>query len=550
MEITETLILPKRLISKLFQRSNLPSGPIAFAHDQHFPSAQIHASAHLTIFTDPESYPLIPLNEEILQIPSVEILLDCTTSNHCYKQRFILPSPLRNKVSFVNLLVNFNLSPPYLSLCKGERQLSRNVHTTISGTASTSIKEVAQAIKMAHHSNCSYLSFRFFNEAPAWAYNPVASLQKHLKRKIRLTRFENFGYKQVTHLETTDYGVRIEVWQISQSQKWHEFQNRHWRATTFTRQEEQDPTLNVLPANICNAHCPYCISDILGRKSSHIPPMDYSTLKRASIFVKRRGGTLANISGGGEPTLSPDIAKITNTISQYFDEVVLHTNGSRLLKPFPPYRNLIEALAVAGLTKISLHRVAASDDENFSLMRLKQRYDINKVITWAHDNKIEVQLSCVLLNSHVGSTKSIKHFLEWAATIGADSVVFRELLDGFPNNTAQQPPIVYCNKERVPVSIIEVMSTQDSQLNLIHKKRWGKKGMEYIFRYTSLEGRGINVRILYGKWYQREQTNSQVSGFVFRHNGHQWGLYAGWVSKLDRILWTLDNVRRTPTLAG
>jgi len=478
------------------------------------------------------------VDQLIEQTPSVEILLDCTQAeSHRDITGVFTKISKENKNRTINILVDLHtLSHQSLKKILSSVHARESYLVTLEDSNIT-VEFTRHSIKIAQKMHFKGVDFRFFMGSPDWFGNLIPLLKVHLGAELRLSRFEDFGYKQVTHLELDGFGIRFEVWANSHQQPWYNLEDSGWIAAKFSRQASQTPTLNVLPSNVCNARCPYCVSDILGRKSSQITPMNYPALNLAAEFVKRRGGQLANISGGGEPTLAPNLAESVSILRQHFDEVILHTNGSRLLVPYSSGQNLLQALASVGLTGISLHRMATDDAENFSIMNLAESYVISDVIACAHSLGLRVQLSCVLLKEHTGTILAIKRFLEWVANIRADSVVFRALLDKLPDNAKSKTAVInYCNAQRVPVSLVEDLGQRDSQMVFIKEEAWGECGMERFFHYTSPHGNKIGVRILHGAWHQREQTNAQVSGFVFRVRDNRWGLYAGWVTQSDQVL--------------
>ncbi len=390
-----------------------------------------------------------------------------------------------------------------------------------------------RVIQQAQRQHLARVEFHFFRGIPPWVNESVERLVNAF-RGVRRSRCEDFGYKYSEHWDWQSFGIRLEVWHSLRKRQWYALKDE-WFIAYLPRRVADVPTLNVLPSNVCNARCPYCVSDILGRKSVRVVPMDYARLQVASEFVRRRGGYIANISGGGEPTLSEELPKIVSRLRASFPRVVLHTNGSRLLNVQERGLPLVAILAEQGLSEISLHRIAISDVENFETMRLRERYVIADVVSWCKRLGLRIQLSCVLLKGHVGTEHEVLRFLDWASSLGVDRVVCRELIPRLPVSAKGQGPIEYYRQQRVSLALLQD-SHRFPRMVLVRETRWGERGRERLYQYTSPDGKKTEIRFLQGQWDHCAQSSGQVSGFVFRYTQKQWGLYVGWVTKSDRIL--------------
>jgi intein/homing endonuclease/molybdenum cofactor biosynthesis enzyme MoaA len=84
--------------------------------------------------------------------------------------------------------------------------------------------------------------------------------------------------------------------------------------------------IQLYPTNVCNLSCPFCSCSNRG-KTDELP---YADIKYLIKTVKNLGCKAVTISGGGEPTLHPDINKILKLIVANDMQVGLTTNGLSL----------------------------------------------------------------------------------------------------------------------------------------------------------------------------------------------------------------------------
>jgi organic radical activating enzyme len=102
--------------------------------------------------------------------------------------------------------------------------------------------------------------------------------------------------------------------------------------------------LNI--TNRCNFHCDFCSCE--NRDKSLCMP--YAELEEMMRLYKKLGMACVTITGGGEPTLHPDLSKLLKLLRYLDVEVGLVSNGS-----------MLHRLTVSDLNRIKWLRVSCSD---------------------------------------------------------------------------------------------------------------------------------------------------------------------------------------------
>ncbi|HEX2900400.1 MAG TPA: hypothetical protein VHS96_11835 [Bacteroidia bacterium] len=223
------------------------------------------------------------------------------------------------------------------------------------------------------------------------------------------------------------------------------------------------PFANAVP---CTAHCRFC-SEELQRKSDHrltahayIRDYDayFNGLKQALLSVKSLpiGLSLSGLEATAEPRWLLRLLDLIDEISPEFrfDEKVLYTNGSGLLK----HPQLVPALEQAAFDRIELSRCHPDQATNQRVMYINRNEPVwenahYEDLVRSLQGRLFVKNSCILTQPGVNSLSDMEAYLDWAADLGVKEVVFRELsrLDDtyLPNATAK-----WVEQNRVPIEPI------------------------------------------------------------------------------------------------
>jgi hypothetical protein len=220
------------------------------------------------------------------------------------------------------------------------------------------------------------------------------------------------------------------------------------------------PFANAVP---CTAHCRFC-SEELQRKfdhrlTAHAYIQDYEAyfegLKNALLFLQTLpiGLSLSGLEATAEPKWLLRLLDLLADIQPEFafDEKVLYTNGSGLLK----HPQLVPALENAEFDRIELSRCHPEQQTNQRIMYINRNEPIwenahYEDLVRSLQGRLFVKNSCILTQPGVQSLADMEAYLDWAADLGVKEVVFRELsrLDDtyLPNATAK-----WVEANRVPI---------------------------------------------------------------------------------------------------
>lgn len=160
--------------------------------------------------------------------------------------------------------------------------------------------------------------------------------------------------------------------------------------------------LYVVPiGSICNASCSFCITKFRkpGRKEFLNP---YSLSKVLSKDFER-----IEITGGGEPTIHPEIEKIIDLCSQK-TETQMYTNGY-----FIPEN-------IEKLSFLCISRAHYKKSANQKIM--KTNFDFDRIKNF----KIPIKLSLLLHKSGINSERELLNYIKWAKD-KAQKIVVRQM---------------------------------------------------------------------------------------------------------------------------
>jgi molybdenum cofactor biosynthesis enzyme MoaA len=164
--------------------------------------------------------------------------------------------------------------------------------------------------------------------------------------------------------------------------------------------------LYVIPVeSACNATCPYCINKFRDLGNSFL---SLDGLEKCLNEI----GTLDSIeiSGGGEPTLHPQIEKIIGLCVSK-TRTQMYTNGSVV--------GLLSNEILRKLNPLCISRAHYDSEKNEQIMGVKYSDEI-------FSRGLNLKLSAVLFKGGIDSVQEVENYISWA--IGkAQKVVFRQL---------------------------------------------------------------------------------------------------------------------------
>lgn len=209
--------------------------------------------------------------------------------------------------------------------------------------------------------------------------------------------------------------------------------------------------LYVLPVERdCNADCGFCITKIR-EKNGTLCDEGYLKISDLEKSLERSDISKIEITGGGEPTLHPEIEEIIEICSKRA-KTQMYTNGELA----DNVRNL-EALDV-----LCISRAHYDDSENKRIMAIS--YDISPLA-----KRVPLKLSLMLYGSGISEPNQFNSYIDWANSIKSKKVVVREMFN-----------LDYGEKNSQFVSIVDFFS----KLNLT---KYNFSGRNPIYRAGDME---------------------------------------------------------------
>ena len=163
--------------------------------------------------------------------------------------------------------------------------------------------------------------------------------------------------------------------------------------------------LYVLPVETaCDASCKFCITNFRQMAPTQILGLNDLEKTLSEIDVEK-----IEITGGGEPTLHPEISTIIELCSAKAP-TQMYTHGAR-----------IKGLDLSGLQCLCVSRAHYLDSENERIMGVS--YDFNDVL-----GKAPIKLSLMVHQSGIRTAEEVKKYINWADG-KAEKVVVRQLFE-------------------------------------------------------------------------------------------------------------------------
>jgi organic radical activating enzyme len=183
--------------------------------------------------------------------------------------------------------------------------------------------------------------------------------------------------------------------------------------------------LYVLPVEkACNANCGFCITKVR-EKTGILCEQEYLDVSELEESLKNLEVHKIEITGGGEPTLHPEIERIINLCTDKA-KTQMYTNGALACG----VRNLER------LSNLSISRAHYKNSDNERIMGIS--YEIGPLI-----KRVPIKLSLMLCKQGINEASEFSNYLNWASSLGVGKVVVREMFNlDYGNNNNQHVAIV------------------------------------------------------------------------------------------------------------
>lgn len=263
--------------------------------------------------------------------------------------------------------------------------------------------------------------------------------------------------------------------------------------------------LSVYSAQTCNAACHFCVEELRpasrGRELQVQRTIEtddgrYFAALSASLEALRPLVPTISITGG-EPSKDPRLPRILRTCSAYPSKRrSLTTNASGLLDRVEGVR-LIDHISDGGVEHLNISRAHPDHERNAKLMRLSEGLELDQlrtVLDTARAGGCRVRLSCVLLGGAVDSLDEIRRYLDFAASLGVDNVIFRQLMHVDRETVLNNSVVKYSDLRRVQLEPLldQISTAEDFEFTrqvvgyYYYVEVWRRGGIDVVFEEADL----------------------------------------------------------------
>jgi molybdenum cofactor biosynthesis enzyme MoaA len=218
--------------------------------------------------------------------------------------------------------------------------------------------------------------------------------------------------------------------------------------------------LSIYSAQACNARCPFCVEelrpasrggDLARQKTVERDDGRYFAQLQRVLEALRPLAPSVSVTGG-EPSIDPRLPTILRLLAKHdARRRTLTTNGSGLLD-VRGGRRVLDWITGFGVRHLNISQAHPDPERNAVLMQLPgglRPSQLAEVVGQARAAGTRVRLSCVLVRGAIDSLDGIRRYLDFAAGLGVDNVIFRQLMKTDPANHAVNHVVRFSDARRV-----------------------------------------------------------------------------------------------------
>lgn len=284
----------------------------------------------------------------------------------------------------------------------------------------------------------------------------------------------------------------------------------------YSWQDCRPRSWSALPiAFACQAKCKFCFSkaSVSFEHKGHIK--DWDAIAKSLSAAKSAKAERAVITGGGEPTLlkPDDLLRLTKMCSDTLGKTVLITNGARV-ETQTQHSHSLQDLHAAGLDVLSVSHHHHNREKAKNILGLD--VDIPHLAKLSQNpNTPQMRLICVLQKEGVASTRDVKGYLSWAASLGITQVTFKELYVSTTTESAYagQEANVYSRNNQISLKMVTDCAAELGARE-VTRLPWGAPVFE-----TKLNGRTIQFVAYTEPSVMWERTHGLVRSWNHMSNG-------------------------------
>ncbi|MBY0550160.1 MAG: hypothetical protein K2W95_22985 [Candidatus Obscuribacterales bacterium] len=263
--------------------------------------------------------------------------------------------------------------------------------------------------------------------------------------------------------------------------------------------------LSVYSAQTCNARCTFCVeelrpasrgTDLWFQKKIERDDEIYFAALEATLTELRALNPSVSVTGG-EASKDPRLPRILRTLATHdARKRTLTTNGSGLLDVREGKR-VIDWLVDTGLQHLNISKAHPDYARNAQLMKFTEGLSdqhLQRVVHTATTSGVRIRLSCVLLKEAINDFTAVFDYLDYAASLGVDNVIFRQLMETDPQTHSRNRVVEYCDQQRVRLEpILDEISSSSRftfQRQIVgyyyYVEVWRYKNIDVVFEEADL----------------------------------------------------------------
>jgi molybdenum cofactor biosynthesis enzyme MoaA len=264
--------------------------------------------------------------------------------------------------------------------------------------------------------------------------------------------------------------------------------------------------LSVYSAQRCNARCPFCVEELrpasrggdlaLQRRVEPDDGIWFDRLERVLAVVQRELRPSVSVTGG-EPSKDPRLPRVLRTLdARSARKRTVTSNGSGLLDVREGQR-VVDWIAATGVAHLNVSRAHPDQEVNARLMGYADgptHGAMGAIVSAARAGGTRVRLSCVLLDGAIDGVDGVARYLDFARSLGVDSVIFRRLMLTDPSTVQRNHVVRFSDRRRVALDPLFRRLGDDPRFAFVRQivgyyyyvEVWRSDGVDVVFEEADL----------------------------------------------------------------
>lgn len=279
--------------------------------------------------------------------------------------------------------------------------------------------------------------------------------------------------------------------------------------------------LSIYSAQACNARCAFCVEELrpaarglslaMQKSVEQDDARYFAALHRVLEALKPLSPSVSVT--GGEPSQDGRLPRILRTLHEHgARKRTVTTNGSGLLEQREG-RPLIDWIAGTGVAHLNISRAHWEDRVNARLMRYRSEASpgaaaLREIVSRARHGGTRVRLSCVLVARAVDDLDGVMQYLDFAASVGVDNVIFRQLMRHDPAVTRANFVTRFAGRRGVAMAPLLAGLSQRDDFTFV------RQVMGYYYYVEVWHHRGIDVVFEGADLAQLERSKTRMPGVI------------------------------------